>query len=561
MSTNQELFAALPGTVLPISDHELLFLPQGMDDRHVMTAEVHQAFADCAVFATLDEHIDALNQQFPQAGRQNIERVVQSLVSRGLLQSASDFKSKFGQHAGNSKALQTMTVTSAGHPAALESFLASVPDTEKRDQTLALMDISDAADQRARKAELVAEFGRRTGKRVVLLDQKRERILTEQSAQHPELSSAFERLIGKTAGPRARALNSIALLHRHERVLALDDHQRMRTYGQHRFQMHLAWPQVRDAWVFDSVDAALKSTPRGPSLWEVAGTVGSTIGSLSEHLPLAGRQIDELSSYFNGRISRMVCGVIGSADTNHSLFVFALPPERHRLLDTAAKMSQACSGEAVHLRYLEGGIAATGGKPACAYDFSGAVGFALGDGESADRSLAAASLFVDPTATELCLPISIERRAPSAPREQNNRLPIRLDSARFVADQLVGLQRACFASNAAGRWRWLAGQFRDMADASQATRETLLWHYMSTKRAELLSELQHYHINATEAPDAWRHELLATIQSQAEILMQARGYHLDDFNRFEPAAEQFSNYLRELADTALAWDLLWNQTN
>ncbi len=561
MTTSDELYAALPGAVLPISDHELLFLPQGMDDRHVMTAEVHQAFADCAVFATLEEHAAALNQQFPQAGQQNIERVLQNLVSRGLLQAASDFKRKFVNQVGNSKPLQTMSVISAGHPAALESFLASVPDSEKRDQTLALMDISEAADQRARKAELVAEFGRRTGKRVVLLDQKRERLLTEQSGQHPHFASAFERLIGKTAAPRARALNSIALLHRQERVLALDDHQRTRTYGQHSFQMHLAWPQVRSAWVFDNADAALKSTPRGPSLWEVAGTVGSAIGALSEHLPLAGRQIDELSGYFNGRISRLVCGVIGSADTNHSLFVFAMPPERHKLINTPAKMSQACSGEAVHLRYLEGGLAASTGKAACAFDFSGAVGFALGDGDSADRSFAATGLFVDPSATELCLPISIERRAPSLPREQNNKLPIRLDSARFVADQLNGLQRACFASNASGRWRWLAGQFRDMADASQATRESLLWHYMSTKRAELLSELQHYHINATEAPDAWRHELLATIQAQAETLMQARGYHLDDFNRFEPAAEQFSAYLRELADTALAWDLLWNQTN
>jgi hypothetical protein len=557
MSAPDALFAALPGTAMPISDQEILFLPQGRDDRHVMTLDVHVAFHACAAFASLAEHARALAQQYPQVAQSDIERVLSNLQQRGLLQSDAAFRAELasGVASPNTGAISTICILSEGHPAALESLLHSATEAGKRELNLALMDVSENPEHRARKAELMAEYGRRTGQRVTLLEQKRERIASEFSAQQPLHAQGMELLIGKSAPPRARALNTLALALRGEKVLVLDDHQRLRTYGPAEFELHLAAPQSRICRVFSNAESTFTALPRGPQLWDLANaSLGATVASMAAQASFAGRMIGEFQNYQQAHIARITLGVLGSADTTHSLWLYAIAADALAGLNTRERVTQCLAGDAVNLYYGFAGVAPSVGKAACALDLSGAQGFALGSGESADRSFAALGQFVSPQHLELCLPIHLERRAPQLPRERANREAMPLSFARFAADQVGSLQRACFAESPSARWRWLAGQFQDLAEASNSVREAFLWNYISGKRAELLGELQHYLVNAPDAPEAWRVELLGTIQSQAEVLMQSRGNHLDDFNRFEKASDTLSLELRATASAVLAWD-------
>lgn len=568
------LYAAMAGSAIPISDSEVLFMAQlgekerasGMDHRHVMTFDVHAAFVECAEFAPLAVHTQHLQERFPKLGKADIERVLGNFVQRGLLQSEHYLRerlaSRGARHPGK---LSAMAIISPGHPAALEAMLASVAEAAPaRDRGFALMDTSEEPEHRARKVELMAEFGRRTGQRVVLLEQKRERWLGDRISQFPEHEAGLQRLLGKEASGRSRALNFIATAFAGERVLVVDDCIRLRTYGQAGGSIHLGAPARRHAQVYPNSELALASRPRAPSLWDIAENgLGMGMAGLVAGVDVRGRALEEFQDYEHARVARLALGVLGSADTRHSFWGLTLDGAQQAQLKTREDVLNALSGDSVSLCAREATLAPPVGMAACGFDFSAAHGFAVGDAEDAERSLAALSLFADSGAMELNLPIALERRGPAQTRSSVNREPLQLSSARFFADHVRQLQSLCFAGDASARWRWLAVQCLDLAEAPAAERELILWRYTTAKRAELLGELQR-HLAAIpaqggQAPsEPWRHELISVIQAQASGLLHSNHPGLTGFDSRIPVSEAFANELRSYAQMALAWGAIWS---
>ena len=580
-----ELFAALPGTAIQISDTEVLFMAQiagtadpgasgaassasgNVDNRHVMTLDVHAAFVECAPFATLGEHAHYLSERFPSLTMVNIERVLNNLCQRGLMQSESSLRARLSDAPTPVQApLSGLAIISDGHPASLEALLASANETAPaRDRSFALFDLSEAAEHRARKVELMAEFGRRTGQRVILLDQKRERWLADRIQQMPEHTAGLNLLFGKTAGARARALNTIAVSYVGERVLIMDDTARLRTYEPDLARtpegglIHLARAAQRRAQVFASTEAAFASVARGPNLWQLTENVlGKGMRELLGSVDFSGRSLEEFDDYQHARIARVGLGVLGSSDTAHSFWGFTLDTAGQAALKTRDDVQFALAGDAVLLCPQHATLAPALGTAASALDLTGAHGFAFGDRDGADRTLAALSQFCDPGAMELSLAIALERRGSPQPRSSVNREALQIGAARFLADQVNHWQALCFAAAPAARWRWLAIQCLDLAEASTSDREAILQRYSTAKRAELLSELQQLLVAAGVSPsEPWRHELLGVIQAQADGMMQSNAPNLLGFARELSASDALSQQLRQLASAALAWGALW----
>ncbi len=578
MTTRPELFAALPGSAIQISDSEVLFMAQiastaqstssgAVDNRHVMTLDVYAAFVECAPFATLNEHAQYLNERFPSLAMANIERVLNNLCQRGLMQSETALRARLSNApAPDAAPLSGLAIVSAGHPATLEALLASANETPPaRDRSFALFDLSEQAEHRARKVELMAEFGRRTGQRVILLDQKRERWLADRIQQMPEHATGLNLLFGKSAGGRARALNTIAVSYVGERVLMMDDSARLRTYEPDFARtpeggaIHLAQLPQRRAQTFTSTEAAFAGVARGPSVWQLADNVlGKSLRQLLGSVDFTGRRLDEFEGYERARVARMGLGILGSSDTAHSFWGFTLDSAGQAALKTRDDVQFALAGDAVLLCPSFATLAPAIGAAAAALDLTGAHGFAFGDTDGADRTLAALSQFCDPGAMELYLAIALERRGSPQPRSSVNRQPLQIGVARFLADQIKQWQMLCFASEPAARWRWLAIQCLDLAEAPAATREQILQSYSTAKRAELLSELQQLLLAAGTSPsEPWRHELIGVIQAQAEGMMQSNAPNLLGFERGLSASDGLSQQLRQLASAALAWGALW----
>jgi hypothetical protein len=87
--SQDQLLAALPGMAVSISDAEVFFQPDDRADRHVMTPDVYGALQQCAQFATLDAHLARVAGMLPRVDRNQLKRVLENLLQRGLLVPAS----------------------------------------------------------------------------------------------------------------------------------------------------------------------------------------------------------------------------------------------------------------------------------------------------------------------------------------------------------------------------------------------------------------------------------------------------------------------------------------
>ncbi len=521
-----DLFAALPGTPFAISDQELIFQPDEREDRHVMTHDVYGALQQCGAFAELAQHAAALSQQNPRLERGQITRVLENLTQRGLLQAASVLTSA-GVAGVKAGPLRTVAILSSGHPAQLEACLGSLRESDpSREFGIVLADIAESTEHRARKLEMVADFGRKTGQRIVILEQKIERWLTERERSHPHLSQGFAQLFGKSAAKRARALNAIALVCAGERVLLLDDSQRLRLFGPQNWQdMPLMLEQTtpRMPSFFASPEAATANFERAGSLWSVADTwLGQSVGPLLSQLDVSGMRWDALARYQNARVQRLALGAVGSADTEHSLWLFRADKTELAGLADRNALDLALSGSAVALQYgaleLSDGI----GAGPQAIDFSSTSGFAMGNGDDADRSFGALSQAFDPRHKELRLPLGLERRSAASLRAEANRSLLTPSFDRFFADQINDIAPVCHAHALGARARWLSAQMQDFAESSNAERQIMTWRYLTAQRAGMLSQLQSCLVTMGAAPEVLRHELLNTIKVQAEAGLEMR---------------------------------------
>jgi len=169
---NAPLFASEDGLVASLSSQECIFQVKRSGDTHVMTFQVLQALDQCREFRSLDEHSARIETTIAGlAGkREDIKRVLESLIQRELLVSDDDFIARFARAAARDSAdLRGVFIRACDRPEQLSRLLASLTDYERRHRAgrryIVLDDSSlpaHANDQR----DALREFARTTGCKV-----------------------------------------------------------------------------------------------------------------------------------------------------------------------------------------------------------------------------------------------------------------------------------------------------------------------------------------------------------------------------------------------------------
>src|SRR5580765_7205056 len=229
------LFASEDGVVASLSNNECIFQMRRNGDTHVMTYQVLQALDQCREFRTFDEHIARIQTTISglQTQRENVQRVLQSLVDRGLLVSDRAFLDRLASAppSAPAPAPRAVFIRACNRPAELERLLRSLADYERRfraSRRYVLLDDSTNVAAANRHRDLLREFARSTGCVVTYLgtaEQSRlvERLAKAVPASAKTLPSVLLRSDAQHDFGGGRTWNLALLLAAGSRLVLLDD--------------------------------------------------------------------------------------------------------------------------------------------------------------------------------------------------------------------------------------------------------------------------------------------------------------------------------------------------
>ncbi len=169
---NAPLFASEDGLVASLSSQECIFQVKRSGETHVMTFQVLQALDQCREFRSLDEHAARIESTIAGlAGkRDDIKRVLDSLIQRGLLVSDSVFVERLTNAPARSPAdLRGIFIRACDRPEQLARLLASLSDYERRhraDRRYIVLDDSSLPAHANEQRDALREFARTTGCKV-----------------------------------------------------------------------------------------------------------------------------------------------------------------------------------------------------------------------------------------------------------------------------------------------------------------------------------------------------------------------------------------------------------
>jgi len=169
---NAPLFASEDGLVASLSTQECIFQIKRSGDSHVMTFQVLRALDQCREFRTLEEHGARIESTISGlAGkREDIKRVLESLIQRGLLVSDQAFITRLTQaSAAALEPLRGVFIRASDRPSQLGRLLKSLTDYERRHRAgrrYIVLDDSALPAHANEQRDLLREFARATGCKV-----------------------------------------------------------------------------------------------------------------------------------------------------------------------------------------------------------------------------------------------------------------------------------------------------------------------------------------------------------------------------------------------------------
>jgi len=230
------LFASEDGLVASLSTQECIFQIKRSGDTHVMTFQVLQALDQCREFRSLDEHSARIESTIAGlAGkREDIKRVLESLIQRGLLVSDQMFIERLTRAPARVQApLRGVFIRACDRPQQLARLLKSLTDYERRhraDRRYVVLDDSALPAHANEQRDALREFARTTGCKVNYIGAaERERLLEKFVKAQPQARDAIRALIQRDASARTqrfgggRGWNLALLLSAGARLALLDD--------------------------------------------------------------------------------------------------------------------------------------------------------------------------------------------------------------------------------------------------------------------------------------------------------------------------------------------------
>jgi hypothetical protein len=581
------LYAAEDGLVASLSSQECVFKLKRTGAAHVMTFQVLQAMDLCREFRTLDEHVSRIQATIAGlAGkREEVRRVLDSLIARGLLRRDTDFIAALQRAPMRDPApLRAVFLRACDRPPQLAQLLRSLADYERRFRAgrhYVLIDDSALAAHVDEQRDLLREFARTTGCRVTYLGRAEiARIVERLGKACPQARSVIGRLLTRAAQPHpgrfggGRGINLALLLGAGARLAILDDDQRL-PLKRPEFVKPGFDPNPNPAAevrFFANLEQALgagEEIDEDPFELHLAAC-GQTLGAvITERYPLdraalRGLHLGRLELLAaEARIATTHHGSFGNTRTESSLWLY-------QSLE-GASLAEFWRDRESYLRNAEGHFLLYAMPQARADAVPGFTPFLLDAsrmlpcttpvGRAEDSLCGVLTRFCLPDTIALELPVVIghvqEALRPRAEKARQALWPRVNDFLRdFVRRHLGQFQ----AEDPMQRMRLLGEILHDLAQASVAARVEQLDEYVSYVRADLIDRLQHRLEALDEAPIYWQADVRAIVQANAKALLTPAPPRLAEWPEDLDAAGCAAALREELgafADACSHWPALW----
>jgi len=583
---NAPTYASEDGMVASLSSQECIFQIRRTGEPHVMTFQVLQAMDQCREFRTLDEHVARIQSTQPAlAGkRDDVKRVLESLVQRRLLISDAGFVERLGAATAIDQApMRAVFIRACDRPQQLAHLLVSLADYERRfraGRRYVLLDDSVLQASINEQRDLLREFARTTGCKVHYIGHaERSKIVDKLAREFPKSRPAIQNLFLRDKDARTqrfgggRGWNLALLLSAGSRLALLDDDLRLNLkrppFAQTGLDPNPSAPM--EAAFFANMEEAYgygEDVDQDPFALHL-DACGQMLGTLTrEAYPLSrqalrGMNLSRLELLSApSRVVATQLGTYGSARTETALWLYRLEG-RSREDFWRERASYLRNTEAQHIW--------SGVAQAQPREITGFTPFTLDNsqllpctnpvGRGEDSLWSALVRYTHPDAVVLELPEAIGHV------QESQR--IRSDITRraylprinlFMRDYIQRSFGLYKAADPGQRLVFFANVLRDLAGASANERVAHLREYLSFARADLIDRLQHQIEAATEAPIYWQADARAIVESNAKALLAKAPPRLADWAEdIDEAgcARALVDELSGMADALERWPALW----
>lgn len=579
------LFASEDGVVASLSNSECIFQTRRSGDTHVMTYQVLQALDQCREFRPLDEHVTRVMTTIAglQTQRDNVQRVLESLIARDLLVSDASFLDRIAAApAAAPPPPRAVFIRACDRPAQLERLLKSLADYERRFRTTrryVLIDDSSSNDAANRHRDLLREFARATGCKLTYLGAAEQNRFVERIAKAvPQAAAILPYLFLRSAAPDAfgggRAWNLAMLLSAGSRMVLLDDDQ--------------CFPLRRPDGARDGIDPDPSTTAFTQFFRNIENAFGAgeeiADDPFEQHLDVVGRPFGSLIADSRYAIDRQALrglslsrldhlrgdalvigslqGAYGSSRTESGVWLYQLGAESR---DELWKDRES------YLRNIEAGSIWYGHRQARVVGAGTFTPFALDNrellpctnplGRGEDALFAHVTRLCRGDALMMELPLAIGHVQETQRKRSDRTLsapPPRFNY--FVGDYVQRQLTEFLAEDPSQRLALLASNLRDIAGASESRRLRLLREYLAYVRADAIERLQQQFEGAPNAPVYWQADVRSIIEANGRALTTKAPPRLGDWpDKLDDAgcAMRLREDTERLAAAYEAWPALW----
>jgi hypothetical protein len=583
---NAPLFASEDGLVASLSAQECIFQIKRSGETHVMTFQVLRALDQCREFRSLDEHSARIESTISGlAGkREDIKRVLESLIQRGLLVSDETFIGRVTDAATlNPAPLRGVFIRASDRPQQLDRLLKSLVDYERRHRAgrrYVVIDDSALPAHANEQRDLLREFARTTGCKVNYVGATERAKLAERLAKAvPQAKHVIAPLLRREAATHAqrfgggRGWNLALLLSAGARLALLDD--------------DLCLPLRRADLAVDGLDP----NPNASAYARFSTNIEEAFGAGDEiaddafdlHLSSCGQSLgaivrgryhlqrSSLRGMNLGRLdilsdkARIIAtqhGTYGSTRTETGLWMYQLDAASRADFsrDRAAYQRNV---EAQHIWHAvpQARVSPTSNFTPFVLDNEQMLPCTNPVGRGEDGLGGALPRLCHPHSLALEMPEAIGHVQESARRRSDKTLAAHEPRVNHFLRDLVQRQFGLvYAAEPGQRLNYLAEVFRDLARASETDRLAHLREYLSYVRADIIDRVQHQIEAAPDAPVYWQADARMIVQANAKALLAKEPPRLGDWAPdIDDAgcAKALGDELGTIADACEHWPALW----
>lgn len=575
-------FASVDGRVSSLANGEVVFFDLATEQLHVMTEHVLGAMDVCRPFRTLDEHVAAVRQANPQLPQQGdaVKRVLENLVSRGLLVSDDAWLAGIAKHDAHAPAeFAGLFIRACDRPSQTKRLLASLLAYEKqfspKHRYWIVDDSREAANAREHSA-LLAQFGIQAGVETRYVGPAEWSKLADTYAANTTHAAAADWLLRREV-PRPHAgglgMNLIALLAAGRRYALLDDDFQfpLRRHPEARDGLEFAGSSQLPVRFYANVDAALAAGQDFESdpLQAHLDLCGAPIGVLLDALKFSRNDLANVAPSLlphlqsGRRVIATVNGHRGHSGTANAGWLFALDPKsREGFWGTREDYLRHLDSPSLWYGPARARLQAQGNFTPFTVDASEMLPFTRPAGRGEDRLFGAMCRFLSPAALTAHLPTTIGHRQES---ERSRADTLKQAFTPGLNDYLLDLAQSSVAQfhaeDRATRLQGFASRLRDLAAASDNAILGELREHLAAVRSSLVHSMHGVMQASKTAPVYWLADLRQMIEANGKAMIAGGVPKLaewDDANDGAAVATRYRQALSQHADALDAWPAMWD---